>query len=223
VSQSCDAPARTVRACTLAGLTLVLLLALRARSDGETPSLLVILGSFVLVSVLARPFTSRERSWPVVFAGLVGAQLVLHVAFLFASTGQIAHVGNAGLFCSPASTSPVSSCAPTERGGLLLLGVQLLAAALFALWARGADAVGWQLARRPWLALLRFVARVVSVLCSARINVLPHALNLVAPQAESPRFPRSPLVAREHGRRGPPRHEFIGSVLAVPAATILSF
>jgi hypothetical protein len=214
-----------VRAGAFAALTVTLLLALRARSDGETPSLLVIFASFVLVAVLARPFTSRERSWLVVFLGLVATQFVLHVAFLYASTGQLVHTGSAGLFCSPASTSTVSSCVPTERGGLLLLGVQLIAAALFATWARGAESTAWQLARRPVRALVRLVAQVIAALFTALTAVLPQVTHSCVAQAQPSRMPRLALLTREHGRRGPPRgrRNVTASVFATQPAYALGF
>lgn len=199
-----EIPARTFRAAVFAAVAVVLLLILRARSDGAGPSLAIVVASFGLVTVLARPLTSHERGLPVIFVGLVATQLGLHVLFLFAATGQLAHPGPAGLVCSPAATSE-TSCLPTERGGVLLLGVQLLAALLFSWWVRGADAIGWQLARRPDRIVRAIVDRIARVLVTAVRALVPEPIVAIAPQRKSVPMPTSPIFAVEHPRRGPPR------------------
>ncbi|MGH8891395.1 MAG: hypothetical protein ACRDV3_16740 [Acidothermaceae bacterium] len=206
----CDVPARTFRAAVFAAVAVVLLLMLRATSDGAGPSLLVVCSSFGLVTALARPLTSRERSLPVVFAGLVATQFALHVLFLFAATGQLAHPGGVGLVCSPAATSS-TSCLPTERGGLVLLGVQLLAALGFAWWVRGADAIGWQLARRPDRIVRAIIASIARMLVKALSALVPEPAVSVAPQAKSVPVPALPIFAVERPRRGPPRRRAASS------------
>jgi hypothetical protein len=198
------APLRTLRAAIFAAVAVILLLALRAKSDGSPPDLALILASFALLTLLLRPLTSRERSLPVVFSGLLASQLLLHVAYLFVSTGQFAHSGSAGLFCSPATPASGAACLPTERGGVVLLTVQLIAAALFACWIRGADSVAWQLARQSFGALLLTLHRFAGVLFKALVAVVPPvALSLSPRQILAPRL-HSALFVHECGRRGPP-------------------
>ena len=204
VVERCEAPARTVRAMSFAAIAVVLLLALRARSDGAAPPVLVVVSSFGLLAALVRPLTARERSWPMVFGALIVAQLALHIGFLFASTGQSTHAGNAGLFCSP-PTAASHGCLPTERGGLLLLSVQLLVAALFACWVRGVETATWRLARQTLRALVAAVHQIAVALLRVLIAIVPVALVFTAPQAESPATSPRWLFVREHGRRGPPR------------------
>ena len=207
MDERCEAPARTLRAAGFAAVAVVLLLALRARSDGAEPPLLVVVLSFGLLTTLARTLTTRERSWAVVFGALVVTQLALHVAFLFASTGRLAHPGNAGLFCSPPTASG-TGCLPTERGGLLLLAVQLIAAAVFACWVRGAESASWRLARQTFGALVAAVRLFAVALLGVLIVVRPAGPILAVPQGESPHRLRHWLLMREHGRRGPPcRHQ----------------
>jgi len=210
VTDGREVPARTFRAAVFAAVAVVLLLMLRARSDGAGPSLPVVFSALALVTALARPLTSRERSFPVVFAGLVATQLALHVLFLFTATGQLAHHGRAGLVCSPAATSS-PSCLPTERGGLLLFGVQLLAALVFAWWVRGADRVGWQLASRPDRLVRAIVDRIARVLLTALHAPVPDIAVSVVPQGKSTPKPALPIFAAEHPRRGPPRCRRAGS------------
>jgi len=205
MAEAGEAPARTLRAAVFALLAVVLLLALRAKSDGDQPGWPVILASFGLVTALARPLTARERGLPVVFAGLLGAQFALHVGFLFASTGQLAHAGGAGLVCSPATTVPGGGCLPAERGGALLLSVQLVVAALFACWARGAESVSWQLARAQLAALLAFVRRLARARSNALVIATPVVDFSLSPQGKTVPLPRPARFAREHRRRGPPR------------------
>jgi hypothetical protein len=131
----------------------------------------------------------------------------LHVGYLFASTGQLTHSGGAGLVCSPATAPVGTACLPTERGGLLLLSVQLLAAAIFAGWVRGADSVIWRLARASLGALVTAVMRFGAALVSARIAlvaVVPAAAFPLSPKENSAPRPRLSLFVRQCGRRGPP-------------------
>jgi hypothetical protein len=198
------APLRTLRAAIFAAVAVILLLALRAKSDGARPDLTVIVVSFALLTLLLRPLTSRERSLPVVFGGLLASQLLLHVGYLFSSTGQFAHAGSSGLFCSPATPASGAACLPTERGGVVLLSVQLIAAALFACWIRGADSVAWQLARQSFGALLLSLRQFAGSLFKALVAVVPPvAFSLSPKQIPAPRL-HSSLFARECGRRGPP-------------------
>ena len=219
----CEVPARTIRAGVFAVVAVVLLLALRARSDGAAPPLLVVIACFGLVVMLARPLTATERRWPAVFAGLVATQFVFHGVFLFASTGHFAHAGSAGLFCSPAAAPSGTACLPTERGGVLLLSVQLIAAALFACWVRGAESASWQLARHSVGALVGLVRRLATAMLESLAAIVPDALVFAAPQGDSPEPPRLPLLVREHGRRGPPRRLKFEPILSVSARHVLSF
>jgi hypothetical protein len=200
---SFEAPARTLRALVFAASAVTLLLLLRAKSDGAEPPLLLIGSAFVLLTVLVRPMTARERRWPVVFGVLALTQLSLHVVFLFDSTGRFSHGGSAGLVCSPSAGS--GDCLPTERGGLVLLAVQLLAAALFACSMRGAESASWQLARHGLKRLATALRQPALALFSALLVLLPVAAVCLTPQGDSAPRPRLLLFAREHGRRGPPR------------------
>jgi hypothetical protein len=199
-----QAPVRLVRALTFAVLALVLLFGLRAKSDGARPALWVITLSLVVVTLLALPLTSRERKLPIVFGGLVAAQLLLHVGYLFASTGQFAHSGSGGLFCSPAASPGSVPCLPTERGGTALLGVQLIVAALFACWMRGVDSVVWRLARQSVAALIATLAAFASTLFEALLLPAPAVAVFIAAH-DAPTRPRSLLFVRACRRRGPPR------------------
>ena len=81
LDERCEAPARTLRAAGFAAVAVVLLLALRARSDGAEPPLLVVVLSFGLLTTLARTLTTRERSWAVVFGAVFFGELPDAVAF----------------------------------------------------------------------------------------------------------------------------------------------
>jgi hypothetical protein len=205
-----------LRAAVFAAVAVALLMLLRAKSDGATPSLAIVLASFAAIGAAAWAIGSRERGAFAVLAALLTTQLLLHVGYLFAATGQFAHAGGTGLFCSPASVSS-DSCAPTDRGGLLLLAVQLAVALTLAVVMRGADAACWQLARRPKLAFAAavrwLVALFAAVVLPARVE---RVLFLVATWVP-PRQPRRLLLSHECGRRGPPIGRAISSLVAAPS------
>jgi hypothetical protein len=203
VSEAGAIPARVVRAVVFASVAITLLLLLRAKSDGASPSLAIVLSSFGFVAALAWTFGSRERGSLALLAALVATQLALHVGYLFVTTGQLAHPGSAGLFCSPASVSG-PGCAPTDRGGVLLLGVQLTVALALALVMRGADAECWQLIRRPKVAISAAVRRVFAALTVAALLAPVERTISVVAACVSPRRPRRLLLSHECGRRGPP-------------------
>jgi hypothetical protein len=199
------APAQTARAALFAALAVSLAVALRARSDGPAPGLLMIIAAVALVALVARRVTGRERSLPIVFAGLLGTQLVLHAAFLFSSTGAIAHAGSVGFFCSPASSAGAgSTCSPTDRGGMTLLGVQLLAAVLAAIWLRGVDSTVWGLARTVARNLASTVLGWLPRLLSAFVAVAALGVRILRATAVIVERPHSVRLRRRHARRGPP-------------------
>jgi len=203
VSAEPGVPARMSRAVVFAVVALVLLLALRAKSDGDNPPLGVVLGSFAVVVLAAWALSSRERGVFAVVAALLTTQLLLHVGYLFATTGQFSHPGGAGLFCSPASAAN-GSCAPTDRGGVLLLGVQLVVALVLALVLRGGEAACWRLVRRPTLAVVTALRRLLQTSAAA---VLPPAVQRTTSFVAAwvpPRQPGRLLLSHECGRRGPP-------------------
>jgi hypothetical protein len=209
-------PARTARAGLFAVAAVGLVLALRARSDGPRPGVLLLLAATALITVLVRPLTGRERRLPSLVLALVGVQLVLRAAFLLASTGQLVHAGPTGLFCSPASSGAATlSCLPTERGGWLLLAVQLLAAVLLAGWLRDVEGVTWSLARLFGRGIERFTTGMASVwaalaaLAAASWAAVAAAITSpVAMRLQQPISAARPwrliLFARSIGRRGPP-------------------
>jgi len=202
VSQTGGVPARTLRAAVFAAVAIALLLLLRAKSDGGSPSLAIVLASFAVIAVVARALNSRERGTFAMLAALLMTQLLLHVGYLFAATGQFAHPGGTGLFCSPASVAR-DSCAPTDRGGLVLLVVQLAVAVALALAMSCADAVCWQLVRRPALAIAAAARRLVELFAVVALPAVERVIFLVATSV-SPCRPRRLLLSHECGRRGPP-------------------
>jgi hypothetical protein len=84
-----------LRAGTFALVSAVLLLSFRAKSDGATPALVVMMLSVGFVAILVWPLTARERSRHTVVAGLLATELILRSGSLFASPGELAHTGNA--------------------------------------------------------------------------------------------------------------------------------
>lgn len=215
MSHTGGAPARIVRAAVFAAVAVALLLLLRAKSDGDGPSLAVVLASFAVIVVVAWSLNARERGAFVMLGALLAAQLLMHVGYLFAATGQFAHPGGAGLFCSPASV-PSDSCSPTERGGLLLLAVQIAVALALALVMRGADAACWQLVRRPRLAVAAAVRRLLALFAAIALPVFERVIRLVA-AVVAPRQPRRLLLSHECGRRGPPIGHALSSLVAAPS------
>lgn len=199
------APARTLRAFVFAIFAVVVLLALRARSDGPAPALVMTGASMALIALAARPLMARERSLPVVLGWLLATQLLLHVMFLFVSTGRLMHAGSTGLFCSPSSGGTGSiSCAPTDRGGVTLLTIQLLSAAIAALWLRGLDRTVWMLARTMSRNLRGVLDGSLSRLLGAVLVVVHPAVAPVQIRHAEVEQPHDAEVARSHGRRGPP-------------------
>jgi hypothetical protein len=203
-------PARTTRAALFAIVAVALVAALRARSDGPRPDLLILVAATVVTALVARPLTGRERRLPALVGGLVAVQLVLRSSFLLASTGHLAH-GSTGLFCSPAAANS-PSCLPTDRGGIALLAVQLIAGVAVAIWLRDVEAVTWTLARifgrgvarvttAVWAALVALVAFIGVALTSAPAPVSPARTRRSAPDATRLRLA---LFSRALGRRGPP-------------------
>lgn len=208
-------PARAVRAVVFASVTLTLLLLLRAKSDGASPPLAIVLSSFGFVVAMAWLLGSRERGSVALLTALVATQLALHVGYLFATTGQLAHPGGAGLFCSPASASG-TACAPTDKGGALLLAVQLTVALALALVMRSADAECWHLVRRP-RPITSIVRRVLFLFAAvARLAPVERVIPLVQARV-SPRMPRRLLLSHDCGRRGPPVSQLTSSMVAAPA------
>ena len=209
-------PARVLRAVVFASVAITLLLLLRAKSDGASPSLAVVLSSFGIVAALAWVLGSRERGTIALLTAFVATQLLLHVGYLFAATGQLAHPGGAGLFCSPASVSG-GACAPTNRGGALLLAVQLAVALTLALVMRGADAECWQLVRRPKLLISTAVRRLFAAFAAISLVEPVERLTSVVTARVSARSPRHLLMANECGRRGPPVAFATSSLVAAPS------
>ena len=195
-----------MRAGVFAVVAVALVLALRAQSDGPRPALAIVACVTVVLAVAVRPLTVNERGLGAVVAGLVGVQQVLHVGFLYASTGHFAHPGAAGLLCSPSGPHATGavSCLPTHRGGVLLFCVQLLAAVGFAAWRRGLDRSVWNIARTALGNLGAATHRCAGVLASALEPVLPARATSCPPARRARPLPSSPLLTREHGRRGPP-------------------
>lgn len=216
MSEASAVPARTTRAVVFACVALTMLLLLRAKSDGASPPLAIVLSSFGFVAAVAWILGSRERGAVALLIAFVATQLALHVGYLFASTGQLAHPGGAGLFCSPASVSN-AACGPTDRGGVLLLAVQLTVALALALVMRGADAECWQLVRRPRLAISVAVRRLFAAI-AAIVSLAPaeRVIPVVAAWV-SPRRPRHLLLSRDCGRRGPPVIDMTSPTVAAPA------
>jgi hypothetical protein len=217
-----QAPAQTARATLFAALAVTLVVALRARSDGPGPGLLMIVAAVVLVALVARRVTGRERSLPIVFAGLLGTQLVLHAAFLFISTGAIAHAGSVGFFCSPASPGgAASTCSPTDRGGVTLLSVQLLAAVLAAIWLRGLDSTVWALARTVARNLTSAVLGRLPRLLSAFTAVAAVGVRILRETLVIVERPHSMRLCRHHARRGPPLQSFCDAIRSSFSASAL--
>jgi hypothetical protein len=204
-----------VRAAVFAVVAIAILLLLRAKSDGEGPPLTIVLASFAMVAIAAWALNARERGAFAMLAALLATQLLLHVGYLFAATGQLAHPGGAGLFCSPASVSS-GSCSPTDRGGVLLLAVQSAVALALALAMRGADAACWQLIRRPRLAF-EAVDRWLLALFAAVVLPVVEAVTPVVVALVSPRPPRRVLLSHECGRRGPPLTRASSPLVAAPS------
>ncbi len=219
MSETGAAPARILRAVVFASVAITLLLLLRAKSDGENPSFALVLATFGVLAALAWALSSRERGMFAVLSALIASQLALHVGYLFLATGQLAHPGGAGLFCSPASVSG-AGCAPTDRGGVLLLGVQLAVALALALVMRGADAECWQLVRQPKLVIATAIRRLLAAFTSFAAAVpstsVGNALFVTATRV-SARKPRRLLLSRECGRRGPPVGRALSSLVAAPS------
>jgi hypothetical protein len=211
-----DVPGRLFRSAVFAALAVFLVLALRAKSDGAAPGVAVVGGSFVVLTALVSRLVTKERGLVAVFCGLLASQLALHVTYLFASTGQFAHSGSAGLFCSPAQQAS-GSCGPAERGGVLLLSVQLLMAVVFAWSMRRADAVVWQLARRGADRARALIGRIGTAIAAAlRPLAVPRVPQLSA-VAAPPRRLHSRDAAQPCTRRGPPSRRS-GRSLPAPAA-----
>jgi hypothetical protein len=204
-----------LRAAVFAAVAIALLLLLRAKSDGESPSLAIVLASFGVIAVVAWALNSRERGALAMLTALLTTQLFLHVGYLFAATGRLVHPGGTGLFCSPASVSG-ESCAPTDRGGLLLLAVQLVVALALALVMSGADAVCWQLARRPALAIAAAARRLLELFAAVALPLVERVIFLVTTSVP-PRRPRRLLLSHECGRRGPPIDLALSSLMAAPS------
>ncbi len=215
-------PARAVRAVVFASVAITLLLLLRATSDGERPPVVIVLASFGFIAALAWALGSREHSAFTLLSALVATQLTLHVGYLFATTGQLAHPGGAGLFCSPASVSS-GSCAPNDRGGALLLVVQLAVALALALVMRGADAECWRVVRRTKLVIPAVVRRLFVAFAgfsAFAVVALPAAVErAICHLAEwvLAGRPRRLLLSHECGRRAPPVGRAIPSLVAAPA------
>ncbi len=226
VSEAGAIPARLMRAVVFACVALTLLLLLRAKSDGASPPLAVLLASFGFVVASGWVLGSRERGAIALLIALVATELALHVGYLFASTGQLAHPGGAGLFCSPASISG-AACTPTDRGGLLLLAVQLTVGLALAFVMRGADAECWQLLRRPTLAAATIVRRLLAALAALPALAALSAAGSLAPVQRltraattwvSPHAPRRLMLSHDCGRRGPPAdHHVTLSMVTAPA------
>jgi hypothetical protein len=218
VSELGAVPARVARAVVFASVAVALLLLLRAKSDGANPPLAILLLSFGFVAALAWIVGSRELGVVALLSALVATQLALHVGYLFVTTGELAHSGGAGLFCSPATVS-TGACTPTSRGGVVLLAVQLTVALALAFVMRGADAECWQLAR-PRLAMSSVLRRLFTALTAltAVAKLVPtHPVDAIAAPTVSPRPPRRLLLAHDCGRRGPPVGRAPSSMAAGPA------
>jgi hypothetical protein len=216
VSDAGAIPARVMRAVVFASVAIVLLLLLRAKSDGANPPLAVVLSSFALLAGLAWAFGSRERGAIAMLTGFIATQLALHIGYLFVTTGQLAHPGGAGLFCSPASVT-AGACAPTNRGGMLLLVVQLTVALALALVMRGADAECWQLVRRPTVAVSKAVRRLLTAVAAIALTPPVERVISVVTEWVSRRPPRRLLLSHECGRRGPPARLVTSSLVAAPS------
>ena len=216
MSEAGAIPARLLRAVVFASVAITLLLLLRAKSDGENPPLAVVLSSFAIVAGLAWAFGSRERGAIALLTGFVATELTLHVGYLFATTGQLAHPGGAGLFCSPASVAD-GACAPTNRGGVLLLVVQLAVALALAIVMRGADAACWQLVRRPTSAISKALRRLFAAVAAIGLALPVERVISVVAGWFSPRPPRRLLLSHECGRRGPPTRPVTSSLVAAPS------
>jgi hypothetical protein len=204
VLDTAPAPARTLRAFVFAILAVVLVLALRARSDGPGPALVMTAVSVTIIALAARPLMARERSLPVVLGWLLATQLLLHVVFLFVSTGRLMHAGSTGLFCSPSSGNGSFGCAPTDRGGVTLLTIQLLSAAVAALWLRGLDRTVWVLARTMSRNLRGALDSSMPRLLGAVLVVVHPAVAPTQIQHAEVEQPYDAEVVHSHGRRGPP-------------------
>ncbi len=219
-----SAPGRVLRAGTFALASVVLVLSFRAKSDGAAPSLAVVILSVGFVAILVWPLTARERHRHTVVAGLLAIELILRSAFLFTSTGELAHSGSAGLFCSPAARTSSTSCLPTERGGLLLLAVQVIAAVIMACWLQRADATMWQFARYAVRAVTSVVAATARTLVAA-VTAIPAPAMVARPRRNPwhnpPLASREVLLARKHSRRGPPCLRALAPT--APATLSLSF
>jgi hypothetical protein len=213
-----------MRAFVFAIFAVVVVLALRARSDGPAPALVMTAASVTLIALAARRLMARERSLAVVLGSLLATQLLLHVAFLFVSTGRLVHAGSTGLFCSPSSANGSASCGPTDRGGVTLLAVQLLSAVFAALWLRGLDRTVWVLARTMSRNLRGVLDNSLSRLLGAVLVVVRPAVGPTQIQHAEIEQPHDADVVRWHGRRGPPHvraRDAIGSAhrLSLRAAT----
>jgi hypothetical protein len=220
VLDTAPAPARTVRAFVFAIFAVVGLLALRATSDGPAPALLMTGASVGLIAIAARPLMARERSLPMVLGWLLAIQLLLHVTFLFVSTGRLMHAGSTGLFCSPSSGAGSVSCAPTDRGGVTLLTIQLLSAAIAALWLRGLDRTVWMLARTVSRNLRGVIDGWLPRLLGAVLAVVHPAVAPVQIQHAEVEQLHDVDVVHSHGRRGPPPTRVRDAIRSAPRLSL---
>ncbi len=223
VTRATHSPARTIRAALFATVAVAVVIALRARGDGPRPSLLLLLAVTTLIALIARPLTARERGLPALIGSLIGVQLVVRAVFLLASTGHLTHAGSAGLFCSPAAPGTATlSCLPTERGGFVLLAVQLVAGIALAGWLRDIESLTWNLARLFASRVTTLVGSVISLLAFVALllaSASPITPALVQPPSPEPddATPHRLLFTRSFGRRGPPTTGFAPALSGLPS------
>jgi hypothetical protein len=96
------------------------------------------------------------------------------------------------------------------------LAVQLVVALALALVMSGADAVCWQLARRPALAIAAAARRLLELFAAVALPLVERVIFLVTTSVP-PRRPRRLLLSHECGRRGPPIDRALSSLVAAPS------
>lgn len=216
-------PARRRRALALAIVAVGLAAGLRADSDGALPlgrALPVLALCVVGVGAVAFPLTGRERRLPALLAVLAASQVAVSAALLLAARGSVERPGaTAWVCCAPApgtrtASSPLAGLLdPTARGGLALVGAQLLAAAVLAGWLRALESAVWSIARGLGV-VVRPLLRVLTTLLRPLLPSAGHApAALALPDAEAL---RPALLVRTAPRRGPPARDRLSRPTVLP-------
>ncbi|MDA8368534.1 MAG: hypothetical protein M0026_01515 [Nocardiopsaceae bacterium] len=180
---------RTARAALFAAVCVGMALIGHVAAGGSAPGPLAFCAAIAGTALLALPFAGRQRSAGSLMAGLLGAQVALHLLF-----GLVDRIGGLPPGVPAAAVAHMCGASLRQGDGAAMVIAHLWAALVTGWWLASGEEALWVVLRWLWAALLvpplaadgRRPARPIdrygrAPMATPRLRVLRHAVDGRAP------------------------------------------